>query len=89
MVIVELITALSNTNKKIKKLAEDIIGSVFELIMHMGALPQLFQMIMVGFAGTKVQTQSATIRTLLLLLKLNYLNKDKNPNAVKFADPSF
>jgi len=46
-------------------------------------------MLLVGFAGTKIQTQSATIRALLLLLKLNYTHKDKNENAIRFEDPNF
>jgi hypothetical protein len=91
--IVELITAFSNTNKKIKNLAEDIFKSIFDLVREMKALPQFFNMLLVGFAGNKVQTQSATIRALLLLLKINYTllgnGKDENNNAIRFEDPAF
>lgn len=89
LLIVELITAYSNTNKKVKKLAEEIFRSVFTLVMHMSALSQLFQMLLVGFASNKIQIQSATIRALLLLLKINYSVKDKEPSAVQVHEAGF
>lgn len=54
--IIELITAFTHSNNKIRKLAEEIIGSVFELTMEIKAIPQLFQMLLVGFAGTQTST---------------------------------
>lgn len=76
VMIIELITAFTNTNNKIRNLAEGIFRSIFEIVQHLKCIPQLFQMLLVGFAGTKAVTQSATIKSLLLLIKINYSKKD-------------
>lgn len=88
LMIVELITAFSHSNNKVRKLSEEIINSVFDLCMHMKALASLFQMLLVGFAGNKNSTRSSTIRALLLLIKINY-NHRTDPNALKFEDATF
>lgn len=40
--IVELITAYSSTNKKIKKMSEEVFKIVYNLMRELKALPHLF-----------------------------------------------
>ena len=75
LMIIELITAFSHSNIKVRKLSEEIINNAFDLCMHLKTLPQLFQMLLVGFAGNQNSTISSSIRALLLLIKINYNKK--------------
>lgn len=43
-------------------------------------------MLLVGFAGTKASTMSATLRCLMLLLKLNYIKKGIDIGEASFQD---
>ena len=72
VVIIDLIGGYSSSNNKLRTLAETVFAKIFDLLAELQALPQLFQLLLVGFAGTKSTTKSATIRSLMLLLKLNY-----------------
>lgn len=68
---IELITAINNSNLKTRKLAEDVFKSISAILSHFNAVPQLFQLLLVGLAGTSPQMQSSTIRALIFNLKLN------------------
>lgn len=90
VVIIELIGAFTHSNTKIRHLAEEIIRAIFDLMMHMKSVPQFFQLLLVGFAGTKSATQAATIKSLLLLIKINYgklLTKEEG--CLDFNEASF
>jgi hypothetical protein len=52
-VIIDLITGYSSPNNKLRSLSEEVITSIFNLLNELKALPQLFQLLLVGFAGTK------------------------------------
>lgn len=69
--VLELITALNNSNLKTRKLAEEVFKSISAVLSHFNAVPQLFQLLLVGLAGTSPQMQSSTIRALIFNLKLN------------------
>jgi len=86
VVIIDLIGGYSSSNNKLRVLAESVFGHIFDLLSELKAIPQLFQLLLVGFAGTKAQTKSATIRSLMLLLKLNYVKKGIDVNDVSFQD---
>lgn len=68
---IELITAINNSNLKTRKLAEEIFKSISAILSHFNAVPQLFQLLLVGLAGTTPQMQSSTIRALIFNLKMN------------------
>ncbi len=52
-VVIDLITGYSSPNNKLRTLSEVVITSIFNLLNELKALPQLFQLLLVGFAGTK------------------------------------
>ena len=49
---IELITAINNSNLKTRKLAEEVFKSISAILSHFNAIPQLFQLLLVGLAGT-------------------------------------
>ena len=53
LVIIDLITAYSSSNNKLRMQAEDVFSRIFDLLTSLKSLPQLFQLLLVGFAGTK------------------------------------
>jgi len=68
--IIELVTAMGNTNLKIRELANGIFSDICTLMrVNFNAVNQLFTIILVCLAGNKHQTQSATIRSLLFAMK--------------------
>jgi len=69
--VLELITAINNSNLKTRKLAEEVFKSISAVLSHYNAAPQLFQLLLVGLAGTTQQMQSSTIRALIFNLKQN------------------
>lgn len=71
-VVIDLITGYSSPNNKLRALSEEVITSIFNLLNELKALPQMFQLMLVGFAGTKASTKSATIRALMLVFTINY-----------------
>ncbi len=71
-VVIDLITGYSSPNNKLRTLSEEVFTSIFNLLNELKALPQLFQLLLVGFAGTKASTKSATIRALMLVFTINY-----------------
>jgi hypothetical protein len=75
--IIELITAMTNTNIKIRSIAQEIFSEISILMRcKFNAVNQLFTIILVGLAGNKPQTQSSTIRSLIFTIKQNVvLNK--------------
>jgi|LauGreDrversion4_2_1035121.scaffolds.fasta_scaffold114774_2 hypothetical protein len=52
-VIIDLISGYSSPNNKLRTLSEEVFTSIFNLLNELKALPQLFQLLLVGFAGTK------------------------------------
>lgn len=56
LVIIDLIGGYSSSNNKLRALAETVFSSLFDLLSSMSVLPQLFQLLLVGFAGTKAST---------------------------------
>ena len=85
-VVIDLIQGYSSSNTKLRLQSEAVFGKVFDLLGTIGALPHLFQMLLVGFAGNKSSTISATIRALMLLLKVNYVKKGINVGDPQFQD---
>lgn len=83
-VVIDLITGYSSPNNKLRTLSEEVITSIFNLLNELKSLPQLFQLLLVGFAGTKAQTKSATIRALMLVFTINYKQQ-----GLAIEDPSF
>ena len=49
--IIELISAIRNTNQKIRVLAEESFTKMAQILSLMKSLPQLFQMLLIGLAG--------------------------------------
>ena len=84
-IVIELITALNHTNFKTRKIAEDSFLKLSEILKHLNSITSLFQILLVGFAGTKSQTQSATIRSLIFLIKQN-VSKDGGDGNLKSDD---
>lgn len=78
--VIELITAINNSNLKTRKLAEEIFKSISTILSHFNAIPQLFQLLLVGLAGTSPQMQSSTIRALIFNLKMNLTLKIQAEN---------
>ena len=68
--VIELITAINNSNLKIRKLAEEGFTAIQELLRPFKANSQLLQALLVGIAGSTAQLQSSTIRALIFNLKL-------------------
>lgn len=68
---------MTNTNLKIRGLAQEVFSEISTLMRcKFNAVNQLFTIILVGLAGNKPQTQSATIRSLIFTIKQNViLNK--------------
>lgn len=56
VVIIDLIGGYSSSNNKLRMLAEEVFSSLFDLLSELNVLPQLFQLLLVGFAGTKITT---------------------------------
>jgi len=50
--IIELISAINNSNMKIRKLAEDGFSQMKEILSPFKASSQLLQTMLVGLAGT-------------------------------------
>jgi hypothetical protein len=69
--IVELITAINNSNFKIRKLSEEIFLRISYLLSLFDASAQLLQILLVGFASNSPQTKSCTVRALIYNLKAN------------------
>jgi hypothetical protein len=86
VVIIDLISGYSSSNTKLRMQAEDVFSRIFDLLTSQKSLPQLFQLLLVGFAGTKTQTKSATIRSLMLVLRLNYKKKGIDTNEPQFQE---
>ena len=53
--IIELITAVNNSNLKIRKLAEEAFVEINELLKTFKSSSQLLQCLLVGIAGTTPQ----------------------------------
>jgi len=85
-VVIDLITGYSSPNNKLRTLSEEVITSIFNLLNELKALPQLFQLLLVGFAGTKSQTKSATIRALMLVFTINYKQQGLAIEDISFQD---
>jgi len=77
--IIELINAMTNTNLKMRTLAQEIFTSICLLMRcKFNAINQLFTIILVGLAGNNQSTQSSTIRSLIFTIKQNVvLNKQE------------
>lgn len=70
--IIELITAMTNSNLKIRTLAQGVFSDICEIMrVNFNAVNQLFTIILVGLAGNKSGTQSSTIRSLIFTIKQN------------------
>ena len=68
--IIELINSMSNTNLKIRVLAQDIFTKISTLMRcKLNAVNNLFTIILVGLAGNNQSTQSSTIRSLIFTIK--------------------
>jgi len=68
--IIELITSMTNTNLKIRALAQEIFTDICSLMRSaFNAINQLFTIILVGLAGKNPSTQSSTIRSLIFAIK--------------------
>lgn len=52
LVVIELITAFTNANFKTRELAMECFSNISDLLKGFQAIPQLFQILLVGFAGT-------------------------------------
>jgi ribosomal protein L30/L7E len=53
VVIIDLIGGYSSHNTKLRVLSEQVFKELFELLAELKAVPNLFQLLLVGFAGTK------------------------------------
>lgn len=84
--VIDLISGYSSSNTKLRALSEDSFSRIFAMLANLNGLPALFQLLLVGFAGTKAQTVSSTIRALMLLLRLNYTKKALDVNEPQFQD---
>ena len=78
--VIELITAINNSNLKTRKLAEEIFKSISTILSHFNAIPQLFQLLLVGLAGTSPKMKSSKIRALIFNLKMNLTLKIQAEN---------
>lgn len=67
--VIELITAINNSNLKIRKLAEEGFILIQDVLQPFKANSQLLQCLLVGLAGTNPSLQSSTIRALVFNLK--------------------
>ena len=67
--VIELITAFSNANMKIRVLAEEAFTIIAEILTDMKASEKILQSLLVGLAGTSTHTQSCTIRALIHNMK--------------------
>ena len=67
--VIELITAIRNSNQKIRGSAEEAFNKMATILSNFKALPQLFQMMLIGLAGQTPQVQSCAIRALIYNLK--------------------
>lgn len=56
LVIIDLIGGYSSSNNKLRALSEQVFGQIYDILSTLKALPQLFQLVLVGFAGTKSST---------------------------------
>lgn len=56
LVIIDLIGGYSSSNNKLRALSEQVFGQIYDILSTLKALPQLFQLVLVGFAGTKSTT---------------------------------
>lgn len=92
--IIELINAITNSNLKIRSLAQDIFSEICTLMRcKFNAVNQLFTIILVGLAGNKPQTQSNTIRSLIFTIKKNVhfhgQAADPADNLIEVSDAGF
>jgi len=89
--IIELITAMTNTNLKLRGIAQQIFTDICEIMrVKFKAVNQLFTIILVGLAGNKTQTQSATIRSLIYTIKQNVqFSNSTGQELISAADPGF
>ena len=70
--IIELVNAMTNTNLKIRAIAEETFKEIcFMMRVKFNAVNQLLGIILIGLAGNKSQTQSNTIRSLIFTIKQN------------------
>jgi len=68
--IIELIKSMTNTNLKIRGLAQGIFTDISNIMrIRFNAVNQLFTIILVGLAGKNKSTQSAAIRSLIFTIK--------------------
>ena len=68
--IIELINSMTNSNLKIRNLAQGIFSDICIIMRErFNAVNQLFTIILVGLAGNKASTQSSTIRSLIFTIK--------------------
>ena len=56
LVIIDLRGGYSSSNNKLRALSEQVFGQIYDILSTLKALPQLFQLVLVGFAGTKSST---------------------------------
>lgn len=93
--IIELINAITNTNLKVRAIAEEAFIDVCTLMREkFGAVNQLFSIILVGLAGSNSQTQSSTIRAIIFTIKKNvqFGNQtadDERQNLIQISDAGF
>jgi hypothetical protein len=77
--IIELISAMTNSNFKVRSLAQSIFTDICILMRcRFNSVNSLFTIILVGLAGKNTSTQSSTIRSLIFTIKKNViLDKSK------------
>lgn len=94
--IIELINSMTNSNLKIRGLAQKIFSDICEIMRsRFNAVNQLFTIILVGLAANKAHTQSSTIRSLIFAIKQNVVlnphnfNDEHEENMVLASDDGF
>ena len=74
VIMIELINSMTNSNLKIRSLAQKIFSDICEIMRRrFNAVNQLFTIILVGLAANKPHTQSSTIRSLIFAIKQNVI----------------
>ena len=86
--ILELISAMTSTNLKIREIAKEIYTDICTLMRcKFNAVNQLFTIILVGLTGTHSSTKSAAIRSLIFTIKRNIqFNKQVKDKAEEDQD---
>lgn len=66
---IELITSITNSNLKIRKLAEESFDVIQDVMGQYKSSGSILQMLLVGLVGSSPQMQSSTIRSLIYNMK--------------------